>query len=789
MLKWIMGFFIGCCQILFLPEALSLPWLFGGVIISTTAPIIYTLTVKNYKNLPKRTDLIVASVLFINGFCIGLFWSNLNAHWRLQDKAYTPQISEHIIEAKLVSMPQINRDKQYFNINVTKIDDRKVDLTWSLHHYFPRSPARGFRQTLVPIEFKLGETWQFEVRAKPVAGNLNSAGFDYELWAFSHNISAVATLKSGSQPSLIQENQSPRMALRQWLFNRLEPFQFSGIYQALLLGEKQGISKQQKKIISGLGINHLLAISGLHIAIIAALGLMLGKFIVMIFFYTARFFSGSHHFLRLFQPQQLSVVFSLVCAFIYTSLANYSLPTLRAFIMCATAMVGVLIYRKVGVRKIIGMALGLVLIIFPLSVLEVSFWFTFGAVVVIALFLSGRVKATNKKYNGINLFLRLQIYLTLLMTISSGFVFGQFSLVAFFANCLLIPVFSTALLPLVFIGVLGLLLGFEHLFMVIDNGLNGFFSIAASLNVADWVFSVTIDWIYLIFVLLAFIIIIVPLGRQKFLVFSSVSIILSIIYLNIEYQQKRLDPFIKFFDVGHGLAIFYHDGKHAVLYDTGHATDDYSIAESHIIPALKKLGVNQLDLLIISHSDLDHAGGYEHIVQNFRVKNTVYNRRNDLQCYQGLHWNYGQLHINALWPLGTAKPTLKNNDLSCVLMLDFKSTKILLSGDIEKKSEYQLALLKQKLKADFLVSPHHGSNTSSRYPFIKNVQPEKVIHSSKRYGRFLMPHPEVIERYKNLSVKQLSTACYGEITLNLITKEVSYVRQKRKVWRNKVCRI
>ena len=124
---------------------------------------------------------------------------------------------------------------------------------------------------------------------------------------------------------------------------------------------------------------------------------------------------------------------------------------------------------------------------------------------------------------------------------------------------------------------------------------------------------------------------------------------------------------------------------------------------------------------------------------------------------------FGEVDVSVLWP--PAEGGGSDNDNSVVLRIKFGVRTILLTGDIEKAAERALALSQQKLKADVVKVPHHGSKTSSTDNFVLATKPTFAIISVGRNSMFGHPHQEVVQRWKSNGATVLTTGDYGTISV------------------------
>ncbi|GAA0212054.1 ComEC family protein [Kangiella japonica] len=773
MFKWIFGLMVGCSSLMFLPTLPSKLVLFGLLAISFA--FLYLL---------KRADkpLLQAFLLLFSGFIFGLGWSLTHASWRLSAQIPAPENnSVHIIEAVIDSLPAIYPEYCQFRAKVNQSDSKKLQNKQLLLKDYSRQCA-----------YRLGDKWSMQVKLKPIYGPVNQGGFDYERYIFQSGLDGKGYIKSSEflEPSYPYSINR----LRQTLFEKLQPYTNYGLLQALVIGEKSGIPNQEKVLLRQLGLSHLIAISGLHISIIAGLGFWLVYKLLGFIVRVTR--------LSVIEPYRCSLLMSCALAAIYCALADFSLPTVRALIMwCCVALLAVN-QRQGALLSGLKLALFLILLVDPLSVLSPGFWMSFTAVAVISFMLVGRVKHQTqglKRWQGtfFQLF-KLQFGITFVLILPSLLIFGEANLSGLLVNIVVIPVFSVLLLPAIILAVMLSLVSLDWLLLFIDGFITHTLEWAhnslepmSSLLLLDGYFE---PWL-LISLFIIFLLLLLPLGRLRIPLLPLACLLMLQGFIpNYQKQPKAI-----VFDVSHGLAILLTDGQHHILYDTGYATSEGSAFESYIYPSLKKLGVNHLDALILSHKDNDHSGGVAKVATLIAVKQLIVGRwaqntwgsENTQVCESGFAQEIGAFRISATYPDSSNEGS--NND-SCVIMaqssdpaLDFS---LLLTGDIEKEAEYILAeRLGKQLQSSILIAPHHGSNSSSTYPFLKMVDPKLTIYSTERYSRYRLPHHKVIKRYHDFGIAQIHTGCLGQITIDLIHNSYIYERQNQHIWRKQSCTI
>jgi competence protein ComEC len=235
------------------------------------------------------------------------------------------------------------------------------------------------------------------------------------------------------------------------------------------------------------------------------------------------------------------------------------------------------------------------------------------------------------------------------------------------------------------------------------------------------------------------------------------------------------------FDVGQGLAVAVQTHSHTLLYDTGpDYSGDADSGSRILLPALRGMGIRQLDTLVLSHDDVDHIGGTESVLQGLAVTNVISplpatHPRLQLAarkeaCADGQAWDWDGVRFEILHPAANdaANPREHDNERSCVLRVSTGSHSVLLVADIEKLSEQRLLRLHaDQLPATLLVAPHHGSNSSSAQAFVDAVHPLHVVFTAGYRNRFGHPAQNVVDRYRAAGSELLRSDEDGAISIEM----------------------
>jgi competence protein ComEC len=625
-----------------------------------------------------------------------------------------------------------------------------------------------------PTTLQPGQKWQFAVRLKRVHAMRNPGVSDYSMYLLQKRIITTGSVQKEakllSQPSVYN--------IDYWRYRIINAIRQAvgdqpsmGILIGLAVGERQWISQQQRQILAKTGTAHLIAISGLHVGLIAALSFML-------FWILRRVFRLYPNFLTRFIPAPLfTVILSLFAATCYALLAGFTLPTQRALIMLSIAASAILLSRNIAISRILVLTLFAVLIWDPLSVLSAGFWLSFGAVAVILYALSHRNEPRLSKLSrwGLNTW-RTQWAVTLGLIPIVLAIFGYVSITSLVANAIAIPWVSFVIVPLTLLGTILILFVPTVGKMLLELAANTFDALSVSISwLADlpiWQQHIPPLWSVIV-AMIGVAILLLPRGFPA----RWIGIFwLLPLFLIPPHQPKHGEVWLDLLDVGQGLAAVIRTKNSVLVYDTGPKfCSGFNTGEAVIVPFLRAKGINKIDKLVISHGDNDHIGGMESVLENLKVTEILIGNN----CQQGQNWQIDGVHFQILHPPPnyTAK---KTNEHSCVLKVSATGGTILLPGDIEKRSErYLVKHANKQLKSDILIVPHHGSSTSSTAAFIDAINPKIALFAVGYRNRFGHPKPKVLEAYHQRNITTWQTVDKGAISIRVLNdgiSEVSFAR-------------
>ena len=229
-------------------------------------------------------------------------------------------------------------------------------------------------------------------------------------------------------------------------------------------------------------------------------------------------------------------------------------------------------------------------------------------------------------------------------------------------------------------------------------------------------------------------------------------------------------------DVGQGLAVVVRTATRTLLYDAGPGYGPEADSGGRIVlPLLRGAGIGSLDLLVATHEDSDHLGGALTVLETLEVGALASSlpRTHPLnslvpgysRCVAGRRWEWDGVRFEFLHPPHGWEGARRNNQ-SCVLRVEAGGAAALLTGDIERAAEQ--ALVKAGgLRADVLLTPHHGSRSSSSEEFIAAVAPRWTVVSAGYRNRFGHPAREVLARYERAGIGVRRTDLDGAISVVL----------------------
>jgi competence protein ComEC len=353
-------------------------------------------------------------------FLTGIVYARVTANLYLSTQL-SPELQgkEFLIQGDIIGLPEYNIRRVRFDFQLKKaalpLPD-KLRLSW----YYSEQ------------KISAGQSWQFYVKLKQPHGTLNPGGFDYEKWLFIRHIGATGYVRQAETAQLLATKPAwtSISVIRQKLADLLAQQDISpaslALIKALSIGDKSQISVRQWQVLSMSGTNHLMAISGLHIGLIA------GMVYWLVFKCWLRLPSNYY------SAPQVAACFAFIVVLFYAALAGFSIPTQRALIMLGVVMLTIITRRHVKTLNIFALALLAVLLLDPMAALSAGFYLSFLAVFCIVYVLAARLGREHHLLSSLKI--NTVVALSLLPVLL--FFFQRISFIAPVANMLAVPVVS-----------------------------------------------------------------------------------------------------------------------------------------------------------------------------------------------------------------------------------------------------------------------------------------------------------------------------------------------------------
>lgn len=734
------------------------PWLF------VLAGVMLLAMFWRFRRMQRLAPAMVAATL-------GLAWAGWNADMRLAERLPSELETKRImVSGYLCDLPTPGSfDSLRFGFCVRQWHVPDV----SERHTLPRVLRLSWygREGRTLSDHRLN----LEVALKRPHGNLNPDGFRYEDWLFRHGYRATGSVKQvyaapelacGLQCQYHAWHWRASKQLQRW-FGEAE---YYPLIASLLMGNRGSLEDHHWQVLKATGTIHLVAISGLHLGLVAVGAGLLARWGLLLLPVGC-----------LSEQGRRSLVFLVVVlsCFAYALLAGFTVPTRRALVMVVAGGWYLLKARQQSGWRPFLLALAAVLLMDPFAPLDQGFWLSFGAVGVLLIVFSGRLGSSG----WLSALLRAQVAVffglwPMLMLLHQGQPLAGFA-----ANLLAVPWVSLAVMPVLFLGAIIALLSGGWLLPWVSAG----FDLVLG---ALWWWLELVAWF--------------PAGQMQPLplplaaslallalwatrwsdwrwraLLGGTFLLLSIPWSGAGGGNSVVQaPEVRVLDVGQGLSVVVRASGRVMVYDTGpEVAGVYSAVDSVLVPNLRAMGVEVIDLLVLSHADNDHAGGLETLSEHFAIKRVVsgepalINGRVPVPvetCRPG----------NIRWP-GLVMSLWQNplpadgNDASCVIRLYHPpgNSDVVLTGDISRKVE-ELMLgaggpdwIENRVVHRVVLAPHHGSKTSSSTRWIQAVAPDQVIYTAGYRHHFRHPHPEVTGRYREEGAMAFNTACSGQIML------------------------
>ena len=709
-------------------------------------------------------------------------------------KQLTPALEgqDLLVIGRVQGLPQASADRVRFRL-VTQsalvlADGAKVTLPalLELNWYAPQPPA--------PLPANLrglqpGEIWQLQLRLKAPHGNHNPGSFDYELWLWQSGVQATGYVRDGVHDTPPQRLRPAtgawvaraRQHIRERILENVAVPRQAGLIAALVVGDQAAIAAPDWEIFRVTGVAHLVSISGLHITMFAWLA---SHAIAWLWRRSA--------VLCLRWPAPVAALWGgLLLATAYALFSGWGLPAQRTALMLAV----VTVLRVSGVHWpwpwVWMLAAVAVVMMDPWALLQPGFWLSFVAVAV--LFADTSVHPDRSVWGTVKSLVREQLRLTLALAPLTLGWFGQISLVGMLANLIAVPWLTLVVTPLAMAGVVWPPI-WQAAGWAVEAWMTGLQWFATWPGAALQLPALPVWLMLAAAVGCALQVLRLPRAMRCLGLALLLPVFLWTPSRPGEGQFSLLAA-----DIGQGNAVLVQTAGHALLYDTGPPLGPQTDSGQRVLLPLLQARDVTLDQLVLSHRDVDHAGGAASVLRAFpglpllssiEANHPLQQQTTVTRCEAGQAWVWDGVQFEVLHP-GAADYAQKRspNARSCVLrVVSVDGRAALLTGDLEKAQELQLVRQGAPLRADFLLVPHHGSRTSSSALFLDAVQPQVALVQAGYRNRYRHPQQGVLDRYAERGIVVHDSPHCGALVWNSLQSAASFCTRlaHRKYWHHNV---
>ena len=730
-------------------------------------------------------------LVWLLAFVLGFFYAAWRAELRLaEDLPQTWEGRQVTLTGRVVDLPEATARGWRARIDIADVHTPGAVLprrAMLAQHVFQGEP---------PPAPRAGACLRMRAKLFAPHAQINPHGFDYEAWLLERGIRATGYLTAPPQVSegcdgaLRAFLDTQRDRIRAHLLRSLADRPYAGVVIALAIGDQNAIPSAQWTLFRHTGVTHLMSISGLHVTLFSSL----------VYLLISRLWRRSPRLCLYLPARKAGLGLGLLAAAAYVALAGFGIPAQRTLYMLAAVVVCLWGGWLTSPTRILAVALLVVVLIDPWAALAPGFWLSFGAVAALMYAGSGRLRPPPWWFAWI----KAQWAVTLALTPALLALFHEVSLVSPLANAFAIPLVSGLAVPLTLLAAAipwdGLALAAHAVIHITLSGLVWLDGLPQPVWQGAHASPMAV-----VLALLGAALLLLPAGVSGR--WLGAILFLPLIFPRLE-QPVAGEFWVHVLDVGQGQAVVVRTAQHVLAYDAGPLYASGEDAGARIVaPFLHAHGLRQLDALIISHDDADHAGGALALAHSHRPavlyapmaglapEATSPHARALLAkvsparpCVAGDTWHWDDVEFQILHPPARhyRNPNYRDNDRSCVLKVTGRGGSMLFTGDIERLGELSLLeRLPKALRADVLLAAHHGSRSSSMPELLDAVGAGRVVISVGHRNRFGHPAPEVLDRYHVRGMRVLRTDRHGAVTLRFSSGKLAVVlarTEQRRYW-------
>jgi len=657
-----------------------------------------------------------------------------------------------------------------------------------------------------------GDCIRFPARPRSFRNFNNPGGYDYKGAMRLKGLTCRASVSDGRRivpmgpgalpfsESLVEKIRRP---VRRLFKEELSPRNYD-LFRALILGERQGIHQDLRELFNRTGLGHMLAVSGLHIGLVAWAAFFLFKWLI----------SRSYRLTLEIDARKIAALLTVLPVIGYTLLAGFHVSAQRAMIMVLAFLASIVLGREREVWSTLAMAGLIILFLDPNAIFSLSFQLSFLAVTGILYMMPPILniirKEGSREQMGKTILARLLAYLWGLAAITVAATvfllpvtchyFHRISLVSVPANLTTVPILGLWIIPL---GLVSAMISFVSPWaavLFIHMGAWGLDLMMVLIR-----FWAGIPWASIwtitpnLFEISLFYSLILCLSLFRGHRWARIGIILTagLILGDTAYWVYKVrfsrDLEVTFLDVGQGNAalVAFPGGKKMLIDGGGFSRGSFDVGKMVVAPTLWYKKIGRIDYMVLSHPQADHMNGLRFIAKAFDPGEFWYNGdqvqtpafrelkaiiraekiRELLPGDLGEGLDINGARVEVLHPDPRARPAtgkdgrwLNNNSL--VIRITYRGRSFLFPGDIEEPGEeVLLSNVGERVKSDVLLAPHHGSRTSSSIRFLRMVRPRICVVSSREGGAGNFPHKTVLERLRRMGCRVFMISRSGAVEI------------------------
>ena len=582
------------------------------------------------------------------------------------------------------------------------------------------------------------------VKGKLESPKNNTVPYLFNYKKYLYNKRVYYTLKIDSI-KILNENSNPFIKLKNRVIKHVNSYKDSTYLYAFILGKTELISDEVLTSYRANGISHLFALSGLHVSIFSSILLFILK--------------------KLRFKEILNYVLIFIFLLLFSFITGFSPSILRATLLFFLLSINKVFYLNIRTLDILYLVFIILVIINPFIIYNLSFILSFTAAFFL-IFSSDLLKGKNYFVSLFKVSL-LSYFASLPLSI---YYFGYTNLLGTILNLVFVPLVSFVVFPLTLLTFI--ISKFYSILNITTNLLE-------SLSLLFNKFKIIIYFprINLIFVFIYLSILMLYIKFKKKICLYLIIVLL--IFFKIRPYMDN-NTYIYYIDVGQGDSILVVTPhlKKTILIDTGGIVsfnENYksNIVKNKTIPFFRRIGINKVDYLFLTHGDYDHAGEASELLSNFCVKkvfinkgniNNIEKKINNKEVLTLKNFVIDNIKVNSL----NNNVFNNENDDSTILLFNIYDYKFLFMGDASIKTEEYLLNNYILPNVDILKVGHHGSYTSTSTDFINVIKPKYSVISVGENNMYKHPNKSVLDILDN--TKLFRTDVDGTIEVKISKK-------------------